>query len=131
VLWLKYLQKRKILFHADISVIVFYANNLHQKIRSSLYATKAFDEPYSRYKSWIAWFHTFQCNDDNVCHLKSICQNAKSHSLKGQCHEIFEPRFFRQSITPRPLINTLKYFRFLFRIRRSITELVFVQRYAA
>jgi hypothetical protein len=51
--------------------------------------------------------------------------------LKGQCHEIFDPRFFRQSITPRPLINTLKYFRFLFRIRRAITEYVFVQRYAA
>jgi hypothetical protein len=39
--------------------------------------------------------------------------------------------YFRQSITPRPLINTLKYFRFLFRIRRAITEYVFVQRYAA
>jgi hypothetical protein len=35
-------------------------------------------------------------------------------SLKGQCHENFEPRFFRQSITPRPQINTLKYFRILF-----------------
>jgi hypothetical protein len=51
--------------------------------------------------------------------------------LKGQCHEIFDPWFFRQSITPRPLIYTLKYFRFLFRIRRAITEYVFVQRYAA
>jgi hypothetical protein len=39
---------------------------------------------------------------------------------KGQCHEIFDPRFFRQSITPRPLINTLKYFRILFGIRRAI-----------
>jgi hypothetical protein len=41
------------------------------------------------------------------------------HILKGQCHEIFDPRFFHHLITPRPLINTLKYFRFLFRIRRS------------
>jgi hypothetical protein len=40
--------------------------------------------------------------------------------LKGQCHEIFDPQFFRQSITPRPQINTLKYFRILFRIRRAI-----------
>jgi hypothetical protein len=39
--------------------------------------------------------------------------------------------YFRQSITPRPLINNLQYFRFLFRIRRAITEYVFVQRYAA
>jgi hypothetical protein len=40
--------------------------------------------------------------------------------LKGQCHEIFDPRFFRQSIIHRPQINTLKYFRILFRIRRDI-----------
>jgi hypothetical protein len=34
--------------------------------------------------------------------------------LKGQCREIFDHHFFRQLITPRPLINTLKYFRILF-----------------
>jgi hypothetical protein len=51
--------------------------------------------------------------------------------LKGQCHEIFDPRFFRQSITPRPLINAVKYFRILFRIRRAIRSQTFVQRYAA
>jgi hypothetical protein len=50
--------------------------------------------------------------------------------LKGQCHEIFDPRFFRQSITPRPLINTPKYFRILFRIRRAIRPLSFIPRYA-
>jgi hypothetical protein len=37
--------------------------------------------------------------------------------LKGQCHEIFDLWFFRQSITPRPQMNTLKYFRVLFQIR--------------
>jgi hypothetical protein len=31
--------------------------------------------------------------------------------------------FFLQSITPRPLINTQKYFRILFRIRRAIRPL--------
>jgi hypothetical protein len=51
--------------------------------------------------------------------------------LKGQCHEIFDPRFFRQSITPRPLINTLKYFRILFRIRRAIRPLSLIPLYAA
>jgi hypothetical protein len=51
--------------------------------------------------------------------------------LKGQCHEIFDPRFFRQSIPPRPLINTLKYFRILFRICRAIYENVLIPRYAA
>jgi hypothetical protein len=50
--------------------------------------------------------------------------------LKGQCHEIFVPRFFRQSITPRPQINTLKYFRILFRIRRAICPLSLIPRYA-
>jgi hypothetical protein len=40
--------------------------------------------------------------------------------LKGQCHEIFDPRFFRQSIIRRPQINILKHFRILFRIRRDI-----------
>jgi hypothetical protein len=40
--------------------------------------------------------------------------------LKGQCHEIFDPRFFRQSIIPRPQINNLKYFRIMFRIHRYI-----------
>jgi hypothetical protein len=40
--------------------------------------------------------------------------------LKRQCHDIFEPRLFRQTIIPRPQINTLKYFLILFRIRRDI-----------
>jgi hypothetical protein len=37
-------------------------------------------------------------------------------------------RFFRQSITPRPLINTLKYFRILFRICQAIYENVLIPR---
>jgi hypothetical protein len=52
-------------------------------------------------------------------------------AFKGTVSRDFRPSVFRQSITPRPLINTLKYFRFLFQIRRAITEYVFVQRYAA
>jgi hypothetical protein len=51
--------------------------------------------------------------------------------LKGQCHKIFDPWFFRQSITPRPQMNTLKYFRILFRIRWEINENVLILRYAA
>jgi hypothetical protein len=39
--------------------------------------------------------------------------------------------FFRQSITPRPQMNTLKYFRILFRIRRAIYDNVLIPRYAA
>jgi hypothetical protein len=37
--------------------------------------------------------------------------------LKRQSHEISDLWFFHKSITPRPLINSLKYFRILFRIR--------------
>jgi hypothetical protein len=51
--------------------------------------------------------------------------------LKGQCHEIFGPPFFRQSITPRPLINILKYFRILFRICQAIYKNVLIPSYVA
>jgi hypothetical protein len=51
--------------------------------------------------------------------------------LKGTVSRDFRPSFFRQSITPRPLINTLKYFRIPFRIRRAIYENVLIPRYAA
>jgi hypothetical protein len=49
-------------------------------------------------------------------------------NLKGQYHEIL---FFRQSITPRPQINALKYFRILFQIRWEINGNVLIPRYAA
>jgi hypothetical protein len=52
-------------------------------------------------------------------------------TLKGQCHEIFDLCFFRQSITPGPQMNTLKYFRILFRIRWEMNENVLIPRYAA
>jgi hypothetical protein len=35
--------------------------------------------------------------------------------LKGQCHVIFELCFFHESIGPRLLMNTLKYFSHLLR----------------
>jgi hypothetical protein len=41
--------------------------------------------------------------------------------LKGQCHDIFDPRFFFKSINPpRTLIHVLKPFRIWLRIRRDI-----------
>jgi hypothetical protein len=43
----------------------------------------------------------------------------------------FTSGFFHQSITPRPQMNTLKYFRILFRIRWEINENVLIPRYAA
>jgi hypothetical protein len=39
--------------------------------------------------------------------------------LKGQCHEIFDPRFFHQTIPPRALIHGLKLSRILLRICRE------------
>ena len=36
-------------------------------------------------------------------------------SLKGVCHEIFDPYFFHDSNPSGPLINSLKYFRIRFR----------------
>jgi hypothetical protein len=43
---------------------------------------------------------------------------------------MFDLWFFCQSITPRPQMNTLKYFRILFLIRWEINENVFIPRYA-
>jgi hypothetical protein len=40
--------------------------------------------------------------------------------LKGQCHEIFDPRFFHQSTPPRAPIHRLKPFRIWLRISREI-----------
>jgi hypothetical protein len=62
---------------------------------------------------------------------RRICLNRQEPHLKGQCHEIFSPRFLRQSIIPGPQINTLKYFWILFRIRRNIRPLSLIPRYAA
>jgi hypothetical protein len=64
--------------------------------------------------------------------MTTFCERKKILLLlKGQCHEIFDPPFFRQSINPSPRINTLKYFRILFRICRAIYENVLIPRYAA
>jgi hypothetical protein len=52
-------------------------------------------------------------------------------SLKGQCHEIFDLWFFSPIDYPRPQMNTLKYFRILFRIRLEIIENVLIPHYAA
>ena len=50
-------------------------------------------------------------------------RGRKSHAtipLKGQCHEIFDLRFFHQTILLDPLSGSLEGFRFYFRIRRDI-----------
>jgi hypothetical protein len=39
--------------------------------------------------------------------------------LKGQCHEIFDPWFFHQTIPPRALIHSLKPFCIWLRFRRE------------
>jgi hypothetical protein len=54
-----------------------------------------------------------------------------TNGLKGQCREIFYLWFFRQSITPRPQMNTLKYFRIMFWIRWEINKNVLILRFAA
>jgi hypothetical protein len=43
-------------------------------------------------------------------------------SLKGQYYEIFYPRFFRQTISPRHLITELRPLRKWLRIRRNIRD---------
>jgi hypothetical protein len=45
--------------------------------------------------------------------------NQSFYVLKGQCPEIFDPRGFHQTISPRALIDGLKPFRMWLRIRRD------------
>jgi hypothetical protein len=45
------------------------------------------------------------------------------YELKGQCHAIFDPRFFHQSIHPRALIHGLKPFRKWLRFCREIRNI--------
>jgi hypothetical protein len=52
-------------------------------------------------------------------------------TLKRQSHEIFDLHFFHKSMAPRALINTLKYFRILFRFRGENRDYVLTQRYVA
>jgi hypothetical protein len=40
--------------------------------------------------------------------------HAFAYCLKGQCHEIFDPRFFHQTIPPRALIHGLSRFAYGF-----------------
>jgi hypothetical protein len=47
-----------------------------------------------------------------------------ARSLKRLSHEIFDFHFLHKSMAPRALINTLKYFRILFRFRPEISEFV-------
>jgi hypothetical protein len=44
--------------------------------------------------------------------------------LKRQSHKIFDLHFFHKSMTPRALINTLKYFLILFRFCAGINEFI-------
>jgi hypothetical protein len=46
--------------------------------------------------------------------------------LKGQCHEIYDPWFFHQSIPLGPLIHGLKPFQIQIRIRGDIRFLVLI-----
>jgi hypothetical protein len=53
-----------------------------------------------------------------------LVASPEKNDLKRQSHEIFDLCFLHTSTVPRPPINTLKYFRILFRIRGNIREYV-------
>jgi hypothetical protein len=55
-----------------------------------------------------------------LCHDYWLRTDIQIIFLKGQCHEIFDPRFFRQTIPSRPLIKRLKQLGIWFRIRWDI-----------
>jgi hypothetical protein len=65
-------------------------------------------------------FHADWCSADIVQYRYYNNQQNNLSFLKGQCHEIFDPRFFfHQTIRPRALIRGLKPFRIWLRIRRE------------
>jgi hypothetical protein len=59
---------------------------------------------------------------ENLHIIFLLCQNNfKEYSiLKGQCHQIFYPWFFHQTIPPGPLIHRLKPFWILLQICRDM-----------
>jgi hypothetical protein len=63
--------------------------------------------------------------EDITAKMCTVC------GLKRQSHEIFDLHFFHKSMAPRALINTLKYFRILFRFRGENRHYVLTQRYVA
>jgi hypothetical protein len=69
----------------------------------------------------------FPLSNNRCCRLSTFFYC----SLKGQSHEIFDPRFFHQPTLPRSLIITLKYFRIRFRFCRDIREHLSTPRYTA
>jgi hypothetical protein len=52
--------------------------------------------------------------------VPAFCLSALGFLLKGQCNEIFNPRFFSSINPPRALIHRLNPFRIWLRIRREI-----------
>jgi hypothetical protein len=55
----------------------------------------------------------------NIIHYWLVYHLKVNINLKGQLHEIFDPRFFHQSTPPRALIHGLKPFRIWLRIRQA------------
>jgi hypothetical protein len=64
-------------------------------------------------------------------HEVEIIQSFSTFDLKRQCDEMLTLGIFIHRLPLGPPINTLKCFRFLFRIRWEVYEHVFGQRYAA
>jgi hypothetical protein len=72
-----------------------------------------------------------QTTDLRKCHPHLI-QNLDSAAcyIKGQCHEIFDTRFFHKSTPYRTLIHGLQPFRTWLRIRRDFrfgSRLIFIE----
>jgi hypothetical protein len=63
--------------------------------------------------------HASVVNEDMLFCIPLQCWAIYITILKGQCHEIFDPRFFHQTITPRALIHGLKPFCIWLRFRRE------------
>jgi hypothetical protein len=59
----------------------------------------------------------------NLWVLLNLCWANLLNDLKGQCHEIFDFRFFRESVSPKPLSIPLGLFRIFFENSRRYSQL--------
>jgi hypothetical protein len=77
-----------------------------------------FHSPFFVRNGFNAFYYITYTKSNYTC-SNLYLQDPTVFPLKGQCQEIFDPRFFHQTIPPRALIHGLKPIRKWLRIRRE------------
>jgi hypothetical protein len=126
----------KNLFHSHLYTVEKFAPFSHKILYVLLNCIDNFYQCKSEHQPGTAFVHFFVVTADYFYQRRTpevnILQSKIRHEndyifknlLKRQSHEIFDLHFFNKSMAPRALINTLKYFRILFRFRTEISEFI-------